>query len=353
MNFKKIVSFVLVGFSCLSVFALPGVKRVFEDANGEYVYYKDYSFERETYVGFLFYDESTYQIRYYAPADKKQKLPEKEISFYVTVNPESSFWDMTGERVISTILPDTDDVTILNYLHDLLYEFSARRIKAGEIVSFDKNVISQDFEQFGGNVKISFDNLIPIFNIKSILDFENKAQFECCATGRLSSSQDQSFNQFAGFDEKKKYSNGKKIKSKETNKYLFNTNQEITLDENWVQQMENSWTFGDDSFLVMAEFPKQFSDKKDNYCFMIRKLIESVDGLYSDFGNILISEENDGYKVTLDSFLLAKKSYIHSVYIFNKKEDGNVLYFSMSTYYDKYCQNKAYYDNIVKTYKIN
>lgn len=352
-GFKRISSFCILFFTCFSLFALPGIKREIEDSSGEYVYYRDYSFERVAYVGFLFYDENTYQIRYYAPSDSEKKLPEKEISFYVTVDSESDYWNMTGEEVVSTIMPDTDDVTILNYLHDLLYEFSARRIKAGTVVSLDKNEISQDFVQFGGNVKIKFDNTVPVFNIKSIVDFENKSLFECCTTGKIYSSNDVSFNKFVGFTEQTTAKKTQKIKSKKIVKFAFNEKQEVSLDENWLQQTENSWTFGDESFLVLLELPHQYKDKNNDLCSLIRRMTESVDGMYSDFQNMVIVEEENGYKVTIDSCVIAKKNYIHSVYKFTKQDNSNVLVLSMSTYYDQYCKDKSYYDKIVKSYKTN
>ena len=44
---------------------------------------------------------------------------------------------------------------IQEYLHDLLYEFSARRIKA-ETIESNSVVIDQDYAQFGGKTSITF-----------------------------------------------------------------------------------------------------------------------------------------------------------------------------------------------------
>ena len=48
-------------FSCL--FALPGVTKKIPDLSGQFVYYEDKSFERESYFGIIFYDEGTYGLR--------------------------------------------------------------------------------------------------------------------------------------------------------------------------------------------------------------------------------------------------------------------------------------------------
>ena len=68
---KKIFLFCSIFFVTNFVFAVPGVESFIPDSSGEYVYYRDYSFERESYVGVLYYDDSSYQIRYYAPANKE------------------------------------------------------------------------------------------------------------------------------------------------------------------------------------------------------------------------------------------------------------------------------------------
>ena len=47
-------------------FAIPGVETVFPISSGEYVFYRDFSFPTETYIGFLQYDNTTLAIRYYA-----------------------------------------------------------------------------------------------------------------------------------------------------------------------------------------------------------------------------------------------------------------------------------------------
>ena len=55
---KKIFLFCSIFFVTNFVFAVPGVESFIPDSSGEYVYYRDYSFERESYVGVLYYDDS-------------------------------------------------------------------------------------------------------------------------------------------------------------------------------------------------------------------------------------------------------------------------------------------------------
>ncbi len=172
---KTILSIITTILLTASVFALPGFTSFIPDSAGEYVYYRDSSFTRESYIGILGYDDATIQIRYFAPKDDTAKLPAKEIAILLTVDPKADVWTMTGEKIISAILPDTDDTDIVNYLHDLLYEFSARRISA-VAVETDSLILDQDFAQFGGKVALTFDARIPLL-ISKILQMKKEQRF--------------------------------------------------------------------------------------------------------------------------------------------------------------------------------
>ncbi len=123
---KKLLSSFFIFILCAGLFSMPVFESYIPDTSGEFVYYQDKSFERISYVGILYYDDETFQVRYYAPKDEAKFLPEKEINLLISVNPEADHWDMTGERILTSISPDpaSDDAQIVNYLHDLFYEFS-------------------------------------------------------------------------------------------------------------------------------------------------------------------------------------------------------------------------------------
>ena len=106
------ICFILMMSVC---FAIPGVETVFPISSGEYVFYRDYSFPTETYIGFLQYDNTTLAIRYYA---KNPESGLEDITVYFSFNPNSDFIDMTGEKIIGNVT--AEDTETLNYLHDLL-----------------------------------------------------------------------------------------------------------------------------------------------------------------------------------------------------------------------------------------
>ena len=134
-----------VFFAAANLFALPGVQKTVPDASGEYVYYRDFSFNRESYVGFLYYDDSTYEARYYAPAT--ETLPAKNIDLLFSAAQKNGRLEMTGERFV--VPPQQDDVAIVNYIHDLVYELSGRRAKLLEPPLVDYEKAAAPFMQAG------------------------------------------------------------------------------------------------------------------------------------------------------------------------------------------------------------
>ena len=89
---KKLILIMTLFLGSALAFALPGFTPFVPDTAGEYVWYRDASFARESYVGILSYDEKTYQIRYYAPADRDTLQPETNLALVFTINPESDFF---------------------------------------------------------------------------------------------------------------------------------------------------------------------------------------------------------------------------------------------------------------------
>ena len=343
----------IIAFITLSTasFALPGFTSFIPDSSGEYVYYRDNSFNRESYIGILGYDDSTIQIRYFAPQDDEAMLPSKEIAILITVDPKADYWNMTGERIVSTILPDTGDTDIVNYLHDLLYEFSARRISEVAVES-NNQVVNQDYAQFGGKVSITFDARIPLFNIRTITDEKGTKVFDCVTIGTIKSSTDNTFELFSGISTQKPAVQKEAKKASKSKVWKFE-NRSITLDESWEQKMENFWTLGNDSLITMSALPKVSENKVLNDLYVQRKLLESSEGSYTDFQNceIIYTQAKDTYKIVSTSYFPENKSIVYITKLLTRNKEGGFDYFSISTYQTAYLKAPSYFDKIIKSYK--
>ena len=300
---KKIFPLFALLFSLAPAFSIPGFVPYVKDISGEYVYYQDKTFKRESYIGFLTYDDSTYEVRYFAPSDLKKSVPEKEIKIFFTLNPKAENLELTGERIASLIGPD--DTEIVNYMHDMIYELSSRRKKAGKIEP-NKNAsdgvdflhtgirINEDFPQFGGDVTVIYDFLVPIFNIKLIESNAAAPQFFVVTAGKISSTADTSFDSFKGFPEK--YSDKKhtlKLNKKAENKtYSIEGGKSIVLDANWNQSMENLWLLGEAALISIGTVPENSEIRSESSPaispFILRQLLLSNSISYLDWKNIRI-----------------------------------------------------------------
>lgn len=370
---KLFLSLSLFLCGMLTAFAMPGFTSFIKDNSGQYVYYHDSSFVRESYIGILTYDDSTYQVRYYAPKDEKKKLPEKDVAILMTVNPEANGWEMTGERLMSRITSSQEDVDLINYIHDLLYEFASRRSKIEFSPNDDDYVWSNDFNengikrtqeyfQFGGTVTINFDCLIPLFNIKSITTADGDVVFRCCTIGCLKSSDDKSFNEFKGIKAPNMNiktgdtasSSDTVFSAKKTHKHVCG-NRSVTLDQNWSYSEEspNICTLGNDSVITMFTIPMLADDKKQNEFYSIFAFLNSVYTKYIDLSSCELSynKKKKAYTITVDSYIPESTSFITASNILLENPQGGYDVLTLSTYKKPYETNQDYFKKILSSYK--
>lgn len=345
-----------VFFSAPGASALPGFSPSVKDAPGEFVYYQDRTFERESYIGFLMYDEKTYSARYYAPSDKKAGKPELNVTIYFTVDPAENHIELTGEKIISSRTPE--DSEIINYIHDMLYELSARRIKAGDIP--DKVAVHDEFMQFGGSVTVFYDSCVPLFNIRRIESASGKIEFSVVTAGQLRSSEDKTFAEFKGFPKNstKKKHLFKKARKTEAAEYTLSDGQKITLDSLWQQPMENVWLCQDAAVLSLGTIPplsapdKSAAENANSIPpLILRRLMQSSELTYSNWESAGITNTSDG--CIIQSFFYQPETENHTVNIkkITARNDGGFYFLTLSVFQSVYEKNRSYFDGIIKSYK--
>uniref|UniRef100_UPI003890A945 hypothetical protein n=1 Tax=Treponema sp. TaxID=166 RepID=UPI003890A945 len=246
--FKRTFLSLLIFLSAAALSALPGVIPAVPDFSGQYVYYRDFSFERESYIGILYYDESTYALRYFAPVvnDKKNPKPEKNIHILFTLDSSKNYVELTGERILTSIAPE--DTDLVNYIHDFIYEMTKRRQNAGEVTESKSEY--QDYEQFGGKVTLYFNPLIPILNLEKIISVDKKTVFKIVTAGQLVSSEDQSFVEFSGISEKISDKTHSFKKNKKTKSEIF-TYKATENSKELKTKLDNSWTAVAENFFTL------------------------------------------------------------------------------------------------------
>lgn len=349
MKLHKLFSLSALSLLALPLFALPGVNSYIPDSSGEYVYYQDTTFARPTYAGFLFYNDSQYALRYYAAADAKTKQDEVDIELLISVNPENDKLDFTGELVVKD-----GESALINYLHDLFYDLTAKRKKAGDIKGDE--VTSNDFyEMFGGSVVIKYNALVPIFNVKSIQNEKGEEQLKLVSVGRLKSSQDTSFEDFKGFPKKIADKKRKPIKASKTAVTAEYASVEsgsmmnVSLDESWKNTVLNIWLQGNDAVLTLIPIQKPQIDRALFEDFMMRTCLQSGEHSYIDYQSAFVSREGGAF--TVKSLYCQGDGVQRDIKVLKPTGDGYSM-LHLTVFDSIYQKKKAYYDAIVKSFVV-
>lgn len=356
---KLLLSLFLINFSFL-IFALPGFKSFIPDTPGEFVYYKDNSFTRESYIGLLSYGPATYQMRYYAPATNS--LPEKTVAFLFSIDDKKDLFEMIGENVIIADYSSTEEVDIVNYMHDILYELNDRRIALGDLtpetegyVNFtsikDNGLkVSDDYAQFGGDVKIVYDVMIPFFNVKRIEDSKGAAIFECVELGKISKAEDTDFDKFVAVPEIAKVKINSVKAKKAAEKSFILENQKITLDKTWEQKNANMCVQSDDAIITMATYMNPNTVKYLSEYYLIRSLLESQEGSFINLDKCDVIFDKGAIRIYSENYMPKTSKVFYGVKYLTLNEDDNYDFMSFATTKANYLLKRSYYDKIIKSY---
>lgn len=347
MNIFKKLIFTLSAFFALShSFSMAGIQQSIPNSSGEYVYYRDSAFERESYIGFLYYDEGTISVRYYAPAVRNTKplLPAKDIEILFTLNTKKDAVEFTGERILSAV--SSDDTDLINYIHDSIYELGARRKNAG-LVS-ERMISKEDFPQFGGLVNIEFDPIVPFFNIRGITGADGKKVLTLVTAGQLISNTDKSFSEFFGFsrtdESKSKFKENKKAQKIETSYEGKN----ITLDSQWTQSMDNLWLLGNDAILTMNTFELP---SEEYWLKLCRKLTLGTENSFPKSELQVIKRNDKAFEVNNVFYQPVTGTLTRDFKILEKSADGKVTYFALTVFNHTFTGNEKYFKKILDSYK--
>ncbi len=325
---KTFLSLLVIFVIAISAFSLPGFEENLPTESGEYVYYRDFTFAKDTYLGFLYYSEDSIGVRCFSNGNF-------DVTILFSLDTTKDYIELTGEKIVTQVTKN--EVEVVNYIHDMIYEFASRRKKVqNEFLTLKEQnapinkqfVVNQDFVQFGGQVQLVFDGSLPVFNLESITDVSGKVLLKAVTMGTLSDSADTSFENFLGFEnlpEKSEVVKKKKLSKKEQK--LFEEKKQ-KLDSLWqkVDSMPGDFkTLGD--YAILWEFPleiiqdtnaKQSSDTIFNYFARNNRL--SASGTY-----VYLPESSVTYKSGLEN---NSKMQISKMLIFtpDAKEKYSVSY---------------------------
>lgn len=353
---KRFLTFAISLFITTLTYALPGITQILPDTSGQFVFYRDTSFERESYFGIVYFDESTVGLRYFAPAvlDSYPMQPKKDVYILFSLDSTKNHIELLGERILTTVTPE--DTDLINYLHDMLYELTSRRSKAGIVET--SQVIEQEYEQFGGYVNILFNPVVPIFNIQKIISKDGKTVFSLITAGQLTSSQDESFAAFEGLPLKteddhnltlQKKPKKQKISYKKDEKHT----QKINLDSNWQASAENLYNISKSGVLAMDIIPASADTVAQTMQNLKRSMILGRQESYPYIESMQVSEDKNGTMYTNIFYNDISKSFTKDYKIIKQLDDNSIAILTFTVFYGAYKSNAKYFDKILKSYSVN
>ena len=354
--YKLFIFTVIFALCSGCIFCIPGIKEFIPTESGEYVYYHDYSFKDETYIGFLYYDKFTLGLKYYSP---KAQQGSKDIEIAVSLNPLKDAPELTGEKVLSNV--SNDDVFILNYLHELLYQFAAYRKNINDLDLSKPLTLQENFPQFGGEVTMTYDFYIPIFNLRSIASADGKTLFELASIGKLSDSLDSSFSLYTGTlkSSDSPASSDYELKKQGFRKRYTVSNSSVLLDNQWSKIADNVWLLGDYATLVLGsiEIDPSFAESgEDPSLYLARSYLTSI---FNDIDCIprfeTISVNTSAQKTLVEniSYTPSINKDLKNIRYFIKGKNNTYSVIVLTILSDAYKSNQKYFDNIIKSAKYS
>ncbi|GMO61762.1 MAG: hypothetical protein Ta2A_08050 [Treponemataceae bacterium] len=339
-SLKKLIFTAIFCFSS-TLFALPGVTPYLPDDSGLYVFYRDASFKRTSFVGFLQYDEKNFAMRYYAPAvdTKTEKQSATSVDILFTVDPSLDFLKMTGERFLHPVA--NADTEIVNYLHDLVVELAKHRKNLPS--TWNKNrtqtiTYSDSSDLFGTLVNMQFDCYVPLFNLRRMLGSNQKPIFELLTAGKLEGDDDNSFWDFTGFPQKDVAAHPA---------LTLNRTQKTAL---WEQKAPTIWLLQDAAIFSANEsaIPPNMQTMSFNlWDYFKRLFLLSARASYTDWKKISI-EQNQSMLQIFSYRYDQKNALIYDVKILHRSPQAEKLQIiSLVVYKNDYDKNAAYFKKII------
>ncbi len=231
--------------------------------SGDYVVYRDYSWEKPTWIGFLYYDDSTYGAVAVTPSSGAN------VSVLFRVETVDGKLVLIGQNIVSKITQS--DVVTVNYLMSLLPDLYAwqqgsgvqRRATAGtatvpavalrSLLLPAAIVHSLNKVEFGGDVSLRFVPEVPVFNLQGMTGIGGKPILELARVGRIRSGEDSSFFGFTPVPVQVALKEGTPLVLSPSRKGDSKTVDGITLklDGQWTMVADNTFFLGDTAVLIV------------------------------------------------------------------------------------------------------
>ncbi|ULQ60913.1 hypothetical protein K7I13_06545 [Brucepastera parasyntrophica] len=227
--------------------------------SGEYVVYRDYTWADPTWVGFLFYDNSTYGAFCVTPSTGSR------VAILFRTETLDGQMILTGQNIISEITQD--DVLAVNYLMQLLPDMyrwrSSAEQGAGAGIAKIKNrpalfppAVQQKISarEFGGDVVLTYTPETPFFNLHTMTGADGGVLLQLVRTGQIDFGGDSVFFEFVPVPEDiTPDRNGSSYMVPKKRKAETKTVDgiKLKLDDQWTMVADNAFFLGNEAVILV------------------------------------------------------------------------------------------------------
>lgn len=327
--------------------------------SGDYAVYRDYSWKAPTWVGFLYYDESTYGAVAVTPSTGAR------VKVLFSVETVDGKMILTGQNVVSKVTPD--DVVTVNYLMSLLPEIwgwrslpdrspakaasdarlSGRSQRSERSPLLPPTVsVSANLPDFGGDVTLTWAPEIPVFNLAGVNAAGGKPVLELARIGRIRSGGEDAFFGFLPTPDAK---SGVSFALPASRKAETRTvdGVKLALDGQWTMVADNTFFLGDAAVIIVdtLDIALMQIPAVNLPLSMVRLFSLSSDFSWSYPGEMAVSGSRRSFRVTNLFYDVKTGAANRDIKECRLREDGKkCVVVSLSVSETAYRANKSYFD---------
>lgn len=320
--------------------------------SGDYAVYRDYTWAKPTWIGFLRYDDSTWGAFAVTPATSSR------VSVLFSTEIAGGKLVLTGQNLISKIT--SDDVLTVNYLMKLLPDLYGWRNDAGSSVSAGPKSRSAllpkiaerklNLPQFGGAVTLAFAPEVPVFNLQGMRGADGKAVLELARIGRIQSGGDDAFFAFAPAPDAKEGTELAVPSSRKTETRNVD-GMSLALDDQWTMVADNTFFLGDAAVLIVDTIDLSLMQipKANLPLSLVRMFSLSSPSAWSVPEDLSVAGTSSRFTVSNLFYDSERGTLNRDIKTCVPSSDGKkCVVVSLSISETAYRANRAYFDSIVK-----
>ncbi len=313
--------------------------------SGDYVVYRDYTWEKATWIGFLYYDDSTYGAFLVTPESGSK------VSLLFRVETVEGQMILTGQNIISKITQD--DVMAVNYLMTLLPDMYAWRLSAGTVKTDRPPLLPPLVSkvlvkpEFGGEVVLNYASEVPVFNMQDMVSSAGKPVLSLARMGHIQAGEEESFFGFVPVPELKE---GAALSVPSSRKSEVKTvdGVKVNLDDQWTMVADNTFFLGDAAALIVdtIDLTEQKIDQKNLPVSLVRLFSLSSKSSWALPPSLSVTGTAKKIRIANTFYDMTTGAANRDIKLCMPLAKGKCTIISLSVSETAYRANKAYFDSL-------